>query len=284
MKDQKEAYLTCRDHLLSKQSFQLRYDKELEMLKTHPAPKEKDLSLYYQSNNYVSHTDTKKTFTDTLYHLVKKYTLVQKRSLINRFAKGGGNLLDIGCGTGDFLMTCQQHGWQVSGIEPNSRARTLAGQKLASHTTLVETIDDLEEGQFKVITLWHVLEHIPNLQSFIATLQQRLAPDGVLIVAVPNYKSADAVFYKQYWAAFDVPRHLWHFSQKAIRQLFGKQEMDVIATYPMCFDAFYVSLLSEQYRTGKNNFIRAFLIGIWSNLKAMYTKEYSSLIYIIKNR
>jgi 2-polyprenyl-3-methyl-5-hydroxy-6-metoxy-1,4-benzoquinol methylase len=137
--------------------------------------------------------------------------------------------------------------------------------------------------QFDVITLWHVLEHVPNLENYIATLKSKLKPNGILIVAVPNYKSYDAGYYKQFWAAYDVPRHLWHFSKKSIQGLFAKQEMHVVKILPMVFDSFYVSLLSEKYKNGKSNFLKAFYVGLLSNLKAAGTKEYSSLIYVIKN-
>ena len=149
---------------------------------------------------------------------------------------------------------------------------------------LFNDINELEkENKFDVITMWHVLEHVPNLEKYISQLKQLLKPNGRLVIAVPNYKSFDAKYYKEFWAAYDVPRHLWHFSQKAIKDLFEKENMIVEKTIPMKLDSFYVSLLSEKYKNGKSNPVKAFHVGLLSNIKAKRTKEYSSLIYILKN-
>ena len=168
----------------------------------------------------------------------------------------------------------------MDGVEPNSKAKKIAEDKSELH--LKNSIEEIN-AQYDVITMWHVLEHVPNLLEYIAKLKLLLKENGVLIVAVPNHKSYDATYYKEWWAAYDVPRHLWHFSKKSISVLFGKAEMKIEKIVPMYFDSFYVSLLSEKYKTGSSNFIKAFFIGLLSNLKAISTKEYSSLIYIIKN-
>jgi len=170
-------------------------------------------------------------------------------------------------------------------VEPNAKAKISAENKLKGafvSEIYSEIIQLNNEKQFDVITLWHVLEHVPNLDEYISTLKKLLKPNGILIVAVPNFKSFDANYYKQFWAAFDVPRHLWHFSKKSIQLLFAKQEMNILKILPMWFDSFYVSLLSEKYKHGKSNFLKAFYIGFLSNLKASRTKEYSSLIYLLK--
>jgi 2-polyprenyl-3-methyl-5-hydroxy-6-metoxy-1,4-benzoquinol methylase len=205
------------------------------------------------------------------------------------------SILDVGCGTGDFLVACNNKNWNVVGIEPNKNARVLVKSKLGilksnssnyndKQPKIYNQIESVETDQkFDVITMWHVLEHIPNLIEYISLLKQQLKPNGTLIIAVPNYKSFDAAYYGKFWAAFDVPRHLWHFSRKAIKLLFEKEQLNVVKIIPMKLDSFYVSLLSEKYKTGKSNFIKAFLIGFKSNLKAKKSKEYSSLIYIIKN-
>jgi 2-polyprenyl-3-methyl-5-hydroxy-6-metoxy-1,4-benzoquinol methylase len=282
----KSHYLTVKDYTVSNKKFDLLYNETLEMLVTFPQPKAEELAGYYESDDYISHTDSKKSGTDKLYQIVKKIALASKLKLINSFKIADKNLLDIGCGTGDFLLTCKNNGWKVTGVEPNAKARINAENKLSgeSGSQIYSEINQLKnESQFDVITLWHVLEHVPNLDIYIEALKSRLKPNGTLIVAVPNFKSYDANHYKQFWAAYDVPRHLWHFSKKSIQALFAKQEMSVVKTSPMVFDSFYVSLLSENYKNGKSNFLKAFYIGLASNLKAMRTKEYSSLIYIIKN-
>ncbi|WP_139957248.1 class I SAM-dependent methyltransferase [Flavicella sediminum] len=284
-----ETYVSCQDHLVSGEKFNLLLDDNLDLLMTSPKPKEEDLGKYYESEAYISHTDAKKSLVDVAYQLVKNYTLKKKLKLINSFNTERVKVLDLGCGTGDFLKICSDNKWEVSGVEPNEKARALALSKCTNSTaSFFETIEDLKKEEnvflsFDIITMWHVLEHVPNLDETIFNLKKLLKPEGVLIIAVPNFKSFDADYYKQFWAAYDVPRHLWHFSQTAIRRLFFFQSMEVVKTLPMKFDSFYVSLLSEKHKNKKNNFLKAFWIGLRSNLKAKKTKEYSSLIYIIKN-
>lgn len=280
-----QPYVTCEDYTVSNQKFDLMYNAEFRMLETFPKPKGRELALYYESSDYISHTDAKKSMVDKVYQLVKKYALQNKLKLINSFQTEGKKLLDVGCGTGEFLRTCKTNGWNVVGVEPNKNAQELAISKFDNNkpTTVVSDIEEVMSQKFDVITLWHVLEHVPDLEIYILKLKALLKPDGVLVIAVPNYKSFDAMHYKEFWAAFDVPRHLWHFSKKSIELLFANYKMKVIKTLPMKFDSFYVSLLSEKYKTGRSNYITAFYIGLLSNLKAMRSKEYSSLIYLIKN-
>lgn len=284
MSTTKKEYLECKDYTVSQESFKLIYKEELDMLETYPQPSLRNLSKYYESENYISHTDSKESFIDKVYQFIKRIALKNKLKLINSFNAEERTLLDIGCGTGEFLLTCKNDGWNVVGVEPSKNARNLALNKLDKNisTNITEDIIELEFQKFEIITMWHVLEHVPNLEEYISKIKQLLKPNGVLIVAVPNYKSFDAKYYKQFWAAFDVPRHLWHFSQKSIQQLFLKENLGVEKTLPMYFDSFYVSMLSEKYKTGSGNIIKAFFTGLYSNIKAMRTKEYSSLIYVIK--
>ena len=186
--------------------------------------------------------------------------------------------MDIVAGTGDFLRVAQERGWQVSGIEPEAKARHRAGEK----GIFLEEKQENISTTFEVITLWHVLEHIPHLQEQIHFLKNHLSKEGLLLIAVPNYKSKDAQHYGAYWAAWDVPRHLWHFSQESIRLLFQQQGFELIGVKPMYFDAFYVSLLSEKYKSGKMNFLKGCYNGLCSNISAFSTGEYSSLIYLLK--
>lgn len=280
-----QPYLTCEDYTVSNKKFDLMYNTEFRMLETFPQPKGDDLASYYKSSDYISHTDAKKSVIDKVYQIVKKVALNNKVKLINSFKTERKNLLDVGCGTGDFLVTCKNNGWNVVGVEPNKNAKELAESKISKQasSSIFLDINELDSNKFDVITLWHVLEHVPNVEEYILKLKSLLKPNGVLVVAVPNYKSYDASYYKEYWAAFDVPRHLWHFSKTSIQKLFSKEQMQVVKILPMKFDSFYVSLLSEKYKTSKSNFLKAFYIGLKSNIKAASSKEYSSLIYIIKN-
>ena len=276
-----KPYLDCNDYTVSNKKFSILIDKDSEFLVTSPRPNDEDLAQYYESEDYISHSNAKKTLLDKVYQLVRNYTIKQKIKLIDSFDLETRSILDIGAGTGDFLEACKNNHWKVEGVEPNSNAKSLAEEKLKIN--LKNTIDELGSQKYDVITMWHVLEHVPNLLEYVSSLKQILKHNGVLIVAVPNYKSYDARHYKEFWAAYDVPRHLWHFSKSAIKKLFVKEQMVVDQILPMKFDAFYVSLLSEKYKTGKLNPLQAFYRGLQSNIKANKTKEYSSLIYIIKN-
>lgn len=283
MKTIKAPFLTCIDYTVSNKKFDLKLNLDLDMLETIPKPSIDELASYYESPEYISHTDSKKSIIDKVYQFVKKYTLNQKLKLLNSFNTASKNLLDVGCGTGDFLAICNTNGWNVIGVEPSESAKNLALKKLDNTSKIHQNIFELENERFDVITLWHVLEHVPELEAYILQLKKLLKPNGVLVVAVPNYKSFDAQYYKQFWAAYDVPRHLWHFSKKSIQILFSKNQMRVTKILPMKFDAFYVSLLSEKYKIGKSNFLHAFYIGLKSNIKASKKMNYSSLIYVLKS-
>jgi 2-polyprenyl-3-methyl-5-hydroxy-6-metoxy-1,4-benzoquinol methylase len=276
----KKHFLTVKDHSVSKEIFELYLDENLDMLITSPQPDSQNLARYYESEDYISHTDNKRSLFEKAYHLVKNIALKNKLNLINSEQSKKGRLLDIGAGTGDFLLTAKNDGWETVGVEPSERAKNIAIQKGIS---FVKEIEALENNSFDVITMWHVLEHVPNLELQIQELKRLLKPTGTLIVAVPNFKSYDAKYYNEFWAAYDVPIHFWHFSKKSIRLLFEKVDMKLEKVFPMKFDSFYVSLLSEKYKTGKMNYISAFFIGLKSNLKANSTKEYSSHIYVLKN-
>ncbi|MBD0723615.1 methyltransferase [Flavobacterium sp. L1I52] len=276
----KTHFLTVKDHSVSKETFDLYYDETLDMLITHPQPSLENLGKYYESEDYISHTDNRRSLFEKAYHFVKGIALKNKLNLINSQQAAKGRILDIGAGTGDFLSVAKNDGWQTMGIEPSDRAKEIA---IGKGISFVENTTELENHSFDVITMWHVLEHVPDLDFQIKELKRLLKPEGTLIVAVPNFKSFDAKHYGTYWAAFDVPIHFWHFSKKAIQMLFEKENMKLEKVLPMKFDSFYVSLLSEKYKNGKMNFIKAFLIGLQSNWKAKRNLEYSSLIYVLKN-
>ncbi|KZS39542.1 methyltransferase [Aquimarina aggregata] len=275
-----ELFIECKDHSVSGEKFQLFHDKQYDMLITSPKPKNEEIGKYYESEDYISHTDAKRSLFEKIYHLVKTYSLSKKVRLVSRTNKSkSGILLDIGAGTGEFLLVAKNAGWHVFGTEPNQQAKNLAKQK---GIDLDGTTLDYESQKFDVITMWHVLEHVSDLDDQILEIKRLLKPEGYLIVAVPNFKSYDADYYKKFWAAYDVPRHLWHFSKTSIKTLFSKENIMLQKTLPMRFDSFYVSLLSEKYKNGKMNFLKAFWVGIVSNIKAMRTKEFSSHIYVLK--
>ena len=257
----------------------MHHNPEYDLLITFPKPSLEKLPSYYESDDYISHTDGKRSVFERMYHLIKNIALKNKLKLINAQTEKG-NLLDIGAGTGDFLVVAKNDGWHTTGIEPSAKAKTIAIKK---GVNFADKLSDLQNHSFDIITMWHVLEHIPNLDDYILELKRLLKPTGTILIAVPNFKSFDANYYGRFWAAYDVPRHIWHFSKTAIQKLFSEKEMKLVEVVPMKFDSFYVSLLSEKYKTGKMNFIKAFFVGLKSNQSGNETKEYSSHIYIIKN-
>lgn len=274
-----KIYITVKDHSVSGEEFQLLIDEDLGLLKTSPQPAPQDLGKYYESDDYISHTDGKRSFFEKIYHFVKQKALRDKINIVQSFQKNKGSLLDIGAGTGDFLVTAKSNGWEVKGIEPSEKAQKIA---LSKGIDFISELNAVENASFDVVTMWHVLEHVPDIEKHIHHLKRIVKPGGTIIIAVPNYKSFDAAYYGSFWAAYDVPRHLWHFSKKSVQKIFEAQGMDVVKILPMKFDSFYVSLLSEKYKTGKMNFAAGFLTGLRSNLKAAKTNEYSSHIYVIK--
>ncbi|HAT81060.1 MAG TPA: methyltransferase [Flavobacterium sp.] len=277
----KKHFLTVKDYSVSGETFDLYYDETLDMLITHPQPSLENLGKYYESEDYISHTDNKRSLFEKLYHFIKNIALKNKLNLINSLQPQKGRILDVGAGTGDFLSVAKNNGWQTIGVEPSEKAKEIAKNKGVS---FVAATSELENHSFDVISMWHVLEHVPDLDKQIKELKRLLKPTGTLIIAVPNFKSFDAQHYGKFWAAYDVPIHFWHFSKTAIKKLFEKETMQLEKILPMKFDSFYVSLLSEKYKSGKMNFVKAFFIGLQSNVKASQNFEYSSHIYILKNK
>lgn len=290
--DELEIYLQSKDHSVTKEPFTLMLDKQSDLLLTHPKPLPSQLPKYYESDEYISHTDGNQTFIEKVYQIVKGIAIKNKIKLVDNWIQEEEFLLDVGCGTGDFLKSCIDKKWHVFGVEPNDAAKNLAEQKLGLKrgSVIFSSLDEMIQknnskplkGKFSVITLWHVLEHVPEPLDYLKTLKDLLKPNGRIILALPNYKSHDAVHYKNFWAAYDLPRHLFHFSRKSVSFFAGKVNMKVENVLPMPFDAFYVSLLSEKYAKGKTNYFAALYRGLVSNRKAKSSGEYSSLIYILK--
>ena len=276
-----KSFITVKDFSVSGESFSLLLNEEYQILKTHPQPTLDKLGSYYEFEDYISHTDGKRTLFEKMYHFIKGKAIRDKVKLINSYQPVKGRILDIGAGTGDFLLEFKNQNWDILGIEPNDKAKGIA---LGKGIKFGYTIEKLESNSFDVITMWHVLEHVPDVEHQVAELKRLLKPSGTIIIAVPNFKSYDANHYKEFWAAYDVPRHLWHFSKTAIEKLFDKQNMNLEDIKPMWFDSFYVSLLSEKYKSGKMNFISGFFIGLISNVSGCFKNEFSSHIYVLKNK
>jgi 2-polyprenyl-3-methyl-5-hydroxy-6-metoxy-1,4-benzoquinol methylase len=274
-------FLSCTDYTVSRETFHITQCKTCGFRFTNPRPKVEDLAKFYESEDYISHSNTNKGLVNWVYQQVRKYTLLKKLQLISKH-KRTGKILDIGCGTGEFLNTCKLAKWETLGIEPSENARTQAIKKFGLNVFIEDAIDTLPSTTYDVITMWHVLEHVPDLNKRMKDLERLITNGGIILIAVPNPNSFDAIYYKEHWAAYDLPRHLYHFTPNDIETLCNNNQLKVKRILPMVFDSFYISMLSEKYKNGKTNLIRSTWNGLLSNLKALKTgKEYSSQIYVI---
>ena len=274
---------SVKDYTVSQKKFEVWECNNCTGGFTQDIPPQNEIGAFYQSENYISHSDTKQGIINRLYHIVRSRTLRSKRKLITKFTgKTTGNILDIGCGTGAFLHTMQQANWQITGLEPDSTAREKAKELYVLTPQSPEKLFELAANTYDAVTMWHVLEHVHELAAYLQQIASLLKADGKLFIAVPNYTSGDAGAYGENWAAWDVPRHLYHFSPLSMEKLVIMHGLKFVAVKPMWFDSFYVSMLSEKYKNGKGNIIKAVFNGFLSNLKAIgSTKKCSSVIYII---
>ena len=273
-----KTYLKVKDYFLSQEDFEILECEQCGLLFTVPRPDASHIDKYYQSEDYFSHQQNKKGFIPRLYELVKKPNLKHKVSLALG-KRSSGRVLDIGCGVGDFLSAVKQRGFEVVGIEPSEQARMIAKERIGVEPLDPSALLTLPSASFDVITMWHVLEHVDDLQAEISELSRLLKPDGTLILALPNFKSFDAQYYKHTWAAWDVPRHLNHFCPDSIRSIISNTDFNLFDIQKLRWDAYYISFLSEKYLCHSLPLVRGFLIGLRSNLKASHTGMYSSLVY-----
>jgi 2-polyprenyl-3-methyl-5-hydroxy-6-metoxy-1,4-benzoquinol methylase len=273
----------AEDYTVSAKSFDIWECAFCSLRFTQDVPDQKSIGAYYQSINYISHTDSKKGFFNRIYHFVRKLTLGEKHRLIlSATGLKNGKLLDIGAGTGHFVKYMQVNGWQATGLEPDDATRERAAVLNKVNLLPAELFYSMPAESFNVITMWHVLEHVHDLHNYVMRLKEVLKPGGRIFIAVPNYSSYDASAYKGSWAAYDVPRHLYHFSPESIKHLLSMHGLQVQSIRSMPYDSYYISFLSEKYKKG--NIVRGFFIAFISNLKAFINKERcSSLIYIISN-
>jgi 2-polyprenyl-3-methyl-5-hydroxy-6-metoxy-1,4-benzoquinol methylase len=276
--------LIAKDNTVSGEEFHIMECGYCSLRFTQEVPDSISIAPYYKAEDYISHTNTSKGLVNRVYQFVRKRTMVKKRKLIGKYTGiKKGSLLDVGSGTGSFAHYMKQNEWQVTGLEPDEDARKVAAQLYNLELEHTKELFQLKPGSFDAITLWHVLEHVHDLHAYVRQLKILLNEKGKLFIAVPNYTSADAMIHGRYWAAYDVPRHLYHFSPKAMNVLMEKNGLKIIKHKPMWYDSFYISLLSTKYKTGKTNWMGAFFNGFWSNLKAIRNvKRCSSVIYIIE--
>lgn len=281
--EKQELYKQVEDHSTSKEIFNIVRCLGCGFLFTSPRPSDQEIGKYYKSDKYISHTNQKTGLFGIAYQALRDRALSKKLGWINKHNQNAGNLLDYGCGTGEFLNHCQKNGWQVKGLEIAEGPRIQAKENYHLNVAEPAELENINPDTFDVITLWHVLEHVSDLRGLLEKLVLRLKPGGKLVLALPNPESYDAEYYQEQWAAWDVPIHFYHFRKQDVKTLADQYNLDLQETINMPYDAYYVSLLSEEYKTGRKNWINATLIGLRSNLKAK-EENASSLTYILRKR
>lgn len=277
-------FMRIKDFFLSKEEFTIHECKQCGFRFVNPRPQPESLQKYYLSEDYVSHSNTKKGLINKVYHFFRNFNLANKYNIVSS-NKIKGNILDIGCATAAFLKYCKDKNWEVAGVEPNEDARKFAKNINGIEVVSEENLKNFNSNSFDIITMWHVLEHVADLHSHLTEIKRLIKNDGTVFIAVPNHLSYDAIKYKNFWAAWDVPRHLYHFTQDSMKNLIEKYDFYISKIIPMKLDAYYVSLLSEKYKNGKLNCFSAFITGLKSNFAAKKNKNnYSSLIFVLKNK
>ena len=276
--------LTAADHTVSREEFEIWECEQCLFRFTQHVPDENEIGAYYESEEYISHSNTRQGVINRLYHIVRSYTLRQKRNLVKEVSGlKTGSILDIGSGTGEFLNEMKSAGWETLGLEPNPDGRKQAKENYGLEIHEPDHLFRLEEDSVQVVSMWHVLEHVHKLHEYMNAIRSILKPGGTLIIAVPNYRSLDAEKYDSHWAAYDVPRHLYHFSPESMRKLLEKHKFLLRKIKGMPFDPFYVSMLSEKYLKGKNDLVSGFRTGLQSFMQGQRKPERSSsVIYIVK--
>jgi SAM-dependent methyltransferase len=281
--DKIRSALGAIDYTVSRESFGIWQCENCSLRFTQNVPDAASIGPYYRSDDYISHTNTDKGLVNRLYHLVRKQTLSDKYRLILSATRiQQGKLLDIGAGTGAFVAHVKENGWEVTGLEPDETARERASAVHGVQLLDAAHLYSLAPDTFDAITLWHVLEHVHDLHPYVEQLKRLIKRGGRIFIAVPNYTSYDATVYQGAWAAYDVPRHLYHFSPDAMERLVGIHDLQLHFSRPMWYDSVYISMLSEKYRNGRGNAVKGIAVGLLSNARAFIDKsKCSSLIYVI---
>ena len=278
-------FLELKDYFLTQENFEILECNDCKLLFTTPRPTPDKIGDYYKSDDYLSHNESKKGIVPKIYNLVKKVNIKNKFNItVNGQQTTDNSILDIGCGVGDFLNYAKEKGCNITGIEPSEDARKIAEEKLGTKIFSPEELQNIPNESFDIVTMWHVLEHVADLKTEIDHLERIVKKNGRLVLALPNYKSFDAEYYKDKWAAYDVPRHLNHFSSTSIKNIFDTTAFQLIDIKPLKWDSYYISMLSEQYLKHSNALLKAMITGCKSNCKARKSGEYSSLVYVFTKK
>ena len=275
----KKAICSTKDYLVSGETFSIVWDNTKQYARTYPMPNAKQLDSYYASEDYISHNDSNKNPFAFTYRIARNLMFRVKHRMFKNRVSPIAKVLDYGCGTGDFLNFLSKKKYKTAGIETNFHARSQCKEK---GLNVVSSWEKLPNNKYDLITLWHVLEHVPDLEQCLRSIQTQLKKKGALLIAVPNLNSFDAQYYEKHWAAFDVPRHLWHFSKDGMKKLVKPFGFELVRTHPLMLDALYIGYISEQHKGSRFPFLRGVFRGIQSNIRAAISGEYSSLVYVFE--
>ena len=268
------------DHFLTQEEFEIKETSIAGVFKTHPIPV--DIDKYYDSTDYISHHQDSGSLKEKLYKLLQNFNLKYKQNILLDFVGKDKKILDYGCGAGEFVKYIEND-FETLGFEPSESARKYALEKVRK-TKIINNLNFIESHSLDAITLWHVFEHVENQKEMLDLFYDKLKNKGLLIIAVPNPTSYDALKYREFWAAYDVPRHVYHFSKSGMEKLMNTDNWKVEKIKPLLLDSFYISMLSEKYKKSSLFWLKGLIFGLISNFKASKTGEYSSLIYIIEKK
>jgi SAM-dependent methyltransferase len=276
-------FIGCRDYFLSGEDFSIYECRNCGFRFTQDHPGEEEAGRYYESPAYISHSSSKRNAGEKIYHLAREIMLRRKVSFIRKAgARNSGSLLDIGSGTGHFAAAMKKAGWKVSAIEISEKARAFSEKELGIEALPPEKAGTLQDESFDCITLWHVLEHFHDLHGYMREIKRLLKPGGILVVALPNCASADALHYGKFWAAWDVPRHLWHFTPASFSKLAGLHGFALNRSGVLPLDVFYISWLSEKYKGAAFPLPKGILMALPFAIKSAFSKKRgSSLVYTL---
>ena len=270
VKLQKDIFsIKVRDFIVSNEFFKLYKDSETGIVWTQVGKNHNHLS-YYQSENYIPHSD-KKGLLGFLYRFSQRLMFVYKRIILMKPLKQSKSVLDYGAGDGKFAKYLEKSGKKIFTYDP---------LKVNSSNNINLTQDT--DFQADMLMMWHVLEHIPDLKKVFPKILERVNKKGFLVIAVPNRDCFDAKYYKNHWAAWDVPRHLYHFNHKSLLNFMSSYGLSFVFKRPLTLDSYYVSYLSEKYKKAPFPLFSGFIIGFLSNCLALFTSNFSSSVYVFR--
>jgi len=275
------------DYKITQETFSLEKCPECTLIFTVDPPLGENIGRYYESDDYLEHSNRKNDLFSKMYSWGRDLMFGYKYGIIKKLGPKG-KILDIGAGSGYYLNFMSKKGYEVQGIEMSERARNHAKSEHGLHIHPDEMFHNRDFKQkFDMISLWHVMEHLYDLNKVMKRFDELLNPNGSLVIALPNYNALEVQTYKKYWNGWDVPRHLWHFSPQSIRKLVGNHGFEITSMHTMPLDPLFNTLLTNKYRKGNPlvNVLRMGTVGVASLIQGFFNVEKaSSIIYIIKRK